>query len=784
MNVRQFLKNNFVILDGAMGTQLQKGGLPVGMLTEKINVLNPDFLIKVQKEYIDAGSDIICTNTFGATSKKLGSHEEMEKVILAGIDCARKAANGKLVALDLGPTGELIEPMGAMTFDEAYEAYKEQIDVAKDLVDLIIIETMSDLYETKAAVLAAKENCNLPIMCSMSFMENKRTFTGTSVEAFALTITPFVDAIGINCSLGPKQILPIMQELAKWTTLPLFIQANAGIPNDKMEYPVSPEEFSEVYEEFRKIGVNIFGGCCGTTPAYIKAVKEMLKGKEIIKREVSIPTACCSATVVVPVDGVKVIGERINPTGKKLMKQALIDGNYDYISAQAIEQCEAGADILDINAGLAEIDEKEVLTKLVKFVQGIVPVPLQIDCGKADAIEKALRYYNGKAIVNSVNGEDKTLDSILPIVKKYGASVVGLTIDENGLPKTVEDRVRIAQKIINRAKDYGIREQDIYIDCLTLTVSVEKDQALKTLEAISKIKSMYRVKAALGVSNISFGLPNRQVVNSSFLKTAMAYGLDLPIINPNIKENMKAIEDYFSKKDEYTKEFFYSQFFDSVENNLNYAPKEVENNKGSEEDIKYCIKRGLQTSRLCCKKMLETMDPISIIDNYLIPALNEVGDDYEKGILFLPQLIASAESAKVCFDEIKKVMPESNTSRGEIIIATVKGDIHDIGKNIVKTVLENYGYKMIDLGKNVAPELIVETALKRDIKLVGLSALMTTTVGSMEETIKLLREKKPDCKVFVGGAVLTQDYADKIGADFYTKDANQSVKVADKVFNH
>ena len=784
MDVRKFLKDSYVILDGAMGTQLQKAGMPVGMIPEKINVINPEMLIKIQKEYVEAGSDIISVNSFGLNSRKIGSFDEMKTLLEAGIDCARKAANGKLIALDMGPTGELIEPMGAMTFDEAYESYKEQVIVAKDKVDLIIIETMSDLYETKAAVLAAKENSDLPIMCSMSFMENKRTFTGTSVEAFALTISPFVDAIGINCSLGPKQILPIMEELAKWTNLPLFIQANAGIPNDKMEYPVKAQEFAQTYKQFMDLGVTIFGGCCGTTPEYIKEVSKIVEGKKVKERKVNIPSAVCSATVVKVIDKVTVIGERINPTGKKLMKQAIIENNFDYISQQAIEQVEADADILDINAGLPEIDEKETLTKIIKFVQGIVPVPLQIDCGKSDAIEKALRYYNGKAIVNSVNGDDKTLDSILPLVKKYGASVVGLTVNEKGLPSTIEERIEIAQKIIERAKYYGIREEDIFIDCLTLTVSVEKNQAINTLKAIEKIKDMYRVKTTLGVSNISFGLPNRQVVNSSFLKTAIAYGLDAPIINPNIEANMKAIKDYEAQKNDYSKEFFYTEFMDAVENNINFTPFEEVKQEGIDEDIAYCIKRGLTQSRVCCKKLLETTNPIDIIDQYLIPALNEVGDEYEKGKLFLPQLIASAESAKLCFEEIKKVMPESNTSRGEIVIATVKGDIHDIGKNIVKTVLENYGYKIYDLGKNIDPQLIVDAAKKHNVKLVGLSALMTTTVGAMEETINLLRKENVDCKVMVGGAVLTQDYADKIGADYYTKDANQSVKVADLVFNH
>ena len=772
------INSGFLVLDGAMGTQLQKHGLKGGELPERYNYLNPKFMEAIHKDYIDAGSDAITTNTFGANRKKMGSSEEVEKIIRTAIENARAVAKDKYVLLDIGPIGELIEPMGAMTFDEAYDIFKEQVLYAGDKVDGFIIETMSDLYETKAAVLAARENSNLPILCSMTFMQDGRTFTGTGVDSFGLTISPFVDAIGINCSLGPKQILPIMKELARWTDKPLFIQANAGIPDANMNYPVKEDEFKTIYQRYIDMGVTILGGCCGTAPEYIAKVKELTLENTYAKRTVTVPKAVCSANNVVEINDIRVIGERINPTGKKMMKQALIDGNFDYVASQALEQVEANADILDVNAGLPEIDERATLVKMIKTVQGVVNTPLQIDCGKPEAIESALRYVNGRVIVNSVNGEDKVLNSILPIVKKYGAMVVGLTIDEKGLPKTIEDRIRIAEKIINRAKDFGINERDIVIDNLTLTVSVEKDQAINTLTAIEKIKSLHEVSTTLGVSNISFGLPNRGIVNTSFLKCALAYGLDLPIINPNLKANMEAIAAY--RENKLSKEMYYESFWDAVENNINFTPEETKKETVT-HDIFYYIKRGLPQSKDACKELLKTNDPIAVINEYLIPALNCVGDDYEKGILFLPQLISAAESAKLCFDEIKKVMPQSTDAKGKIVIATVKGDIHDIGKNIVKTVLENYGYNVIDLGKNVPPEDILDAVKNSGAKLVGLSALMTTTVGAMEDTIKLLHDNKIDCKIMVGGAVLNEDYAKQIGADFYGKDANQSVKFAQRI---
>lgn len=787
MKFNELIKDRIMLLDGALGTQLQKRGLKTGELPERLNLTSPDTVYEVHKEYIDAGSDIIYTNTFGANRKKLKEKGEVEKIIDAAVKIAKRAAGDKLVALDLGPTGALIEPLGSMTFDEAYDIYKEQaVAGEKAGADLVVIETMSDLYELKAALLAVKENTKLDVMCSMTFDENGRTFTGCPVEAFALTAGAFADALGVNCSLGPDKLFPIMQRLAENTDLPLFIKANAGLPDSDMNYSVSAQDFAKEYERFLSLGVNILGGCCGTTPEYIKELDKLRKKYKPVKRDFVYKTAVCSSTKVVYIDGVKVIGERINPTGKKAMKQALIDKDFGYIATQTLEQVEAGAEILDVNAGLPQIDEKEMLTEVVKYIQGLTDAPLQIDCSKPDAIERALRYYNGKPIVNSVNAEESSLETVLPLVAKYGASVVGLTMDDSGIPKSVEKRLMLAEKIIERAKKYGIKEQDIYIDCLTLTVSAEPDQAMQTLQAITLLKSKYDVKTVLGVSNISFGLPARQIINSAFLTMAMYAGLDLPILNPNIPENMQAVDAFnvLTEKDKnctrYTQKYASYQPAAAAATNT-IAVKAEE--KANEDDIFYCIEKGLDKARAVTAKLLETHKPLDVIDGYLIPALNKVGDNYEKGRIFLPQLIASAESAKACFDEVKKRIPnDENSDKGKIVLATVKGDVHDIGKNIVKTVLENYGYKVIDLGKNADPQLVVEAVKQNDIRLCGLSALMTTTVENMRITVELLKKECPDCKIMVGGAVLTEDYARKIGADKYCKDANQSAKYAESIF--
>ncbi|MDE6188948.1 MAG: homocysteine S-methyltransferase family protein [Clostridia bacterium] len=780
-----FKKDKILLLDGAFGTQLQKRGLAGGAIPELLNVNDPELVYSISKEYIDSGSDIVYTNTFGANRKKLGSSEEVRRLIKAGVELARKAAGDRLVALDIGPTGALIEPLGSMTFDEAYEIFKEQVLAGKDGADLVVVETMSDLYELKAALLAVKENSDLPIMASMTFDESGRTFTGCSVEAFAITASSFADALGINCSLGPDQLYPIMQKLVDNTDLPVFIKANAGLPDSEMNYSVSPEEFAKSYEKFIDLGVSVLGGCCGTTPEYIEKLDTLRKTKKVGKRNRVYKTAVCSSTKVVYIDGVKVVGERINPTGKKAMKQALIDRDFNYIATQTLEQVEAGADILDVNAGLPQIDETEMLTQMVKYIQSLTDAPLQIDCSKPEAIERALRYYNGKPIVNSVNAEEKSLSTILPLVAKYGASVVGLTIDEDGIPKTVEGRVKLAEKIIERAKSYGIREEDVYIDCLTLTVSAEPEQAMNTLKAISTLKSKYKIKTALGVSNISFGLPARQIVNGAFLTAAMYAGLDLPILNPNIPENMQAVDAFkvLSCADKNCMNYT-AKYADYLGSQLIKKESDKQENVGGEKDIFYCIEKGLDQARELTKSLLSQFPPLQVIDDYLIPALNKVGDNYEKGKIFLPQLIASADCAKACFEEVKKSLPTgAQADKGKIALATVKGDVHDIGKNIVKTVLENYGFKVLDLGKNVPPMNVVEAVKDFNIKLCGLSALMTTTLEGMKETIELLRLHCPDCKIMVGGAVLTEEYAMQIGADKYCKDANQSAKYAMSVFN-
>ena len=782
MNFSEFLKNNIVVFDGAFGTVLQKKAQNIGTVPEILNLERPELIASIHAEYVLSGADVITANTFGANEKKVGDATLCEEIIRAAVHIAREAAHGKFVALDIGPIGQLLEPMGTLTFDNAYEIFARVVRAGKD-ADLILVETMSDLNELRAALLAAKENSDLPVLASMTFEGNGRTFMGCDPVCFALAASPLADAIGVNCSVGPDQLLPVVQKLLENTDRPVLVQANAGLPDENMHYDVSAEQFAKTYEKFLEMGVRVIGGCCGTTPEYTKKLRALAdKAKPCPTVKIPRP-AVCSASKAVFLDGAKVIGERINPTGKKAMKQALLEENYAYVRTQAIEQTEAEADILDVNAGLPEIDEKAALVRLVREVQAVCDLPLQIDCGKPDAIEAALRVYCGKAIVNSVNGEEKTLRAILPLVKKYGAAVVGLTIDENGIPKTAKARLRIAQKIVRACEKYGIPREDIFIDCLTLTVSAEQDQARETLEAMRLVKEKLGVKTVLGVSNISFGLPNRQIVNTAFLTAALFAGLDLPILNPNIPENMQAVAAFRALSGQDKGCAQYVERYGAVRIATNITSAAQTNATSSEEgDIFRLIRKGMPEAAQACAKLLENEAPLAVIDRYLIPALNAVGDDYERGVLFLPQLIAAAESAKLCFEEVKKKLPQGGAERGKIVLATVKGDIHDIGKNIVKTVLENYGYKVIDLGKNVPPEKIAETCEKENIALCGLSALMTTTVASMEETIRLLHKRCPACRIMVGGAVLNPDYAKKIGANWYCKDANVSAKVAQYVF--
>lgn len=784
MDFNQLIKSKeFVILDGAMGTMLQASGLKTGETPEMLNITNPELLIKIHKSYIDAGADIIYANTFGANRYKLAScGKSVEEIISAAIANAKKAAEGTnaIVALDLGPVGQLLEPTGTLSFEEAYDIFSEQIRAGKD-ADVIAFETMTDLYELKAALLAAKENSDKPIMCTMSFESNMRTFTGCSVESMALTLEGLgADAIGVNCSLGPKELYPVIEKLVKWTKLPVIVKANAGLPDPVTnEYSITAEEFAEYEYMLAKLGVKFLGGCCGTTPEFIRCLSEKMKDEKFSRSEVIIPSAVCTPNKIVEINQPRIIGERINPTGKKLFKAALVANDIDYILGQAIEQIDAGADILDVNVGLPDIDEKAMMCRVVKAIQGVTDTPLQLDSTIPEVLETALRVYNGKSIVNSVNGEEKSLATVLPLVKKYGAAVVGLTLDENGIPKTAQGRFDIAKRILDRALSLGIPRENVFIDCLTLTASAEQEGVMQTIKAVKRVKEELGLKTVLGVSNISFGLPNRELINSTFLTMALDNGLDLPIINPNMTAMTGAVRAFklLSGIDVNSAEYIASY-------NGQTTAKPSDSAK-ADMDIGYAVEHGLKAEGArITEELLKTTDSMSIINEHLIPALDKAGKSFETGVTFLPQLILSAGVAQACFEVIRKELAgkgEKSVSKGKIVICTVKGDIHDIGKNIVKVLLENYGYEVIDLGKDVDYQTVVDAIKEHNVKLVGLSALMTTTLVSMEETIKLIRENNLDCKIMVGGSVLTPEYADKIGADFYSKDAKESVDIAKRV---
>lgn len=785
--IRQLLKEKeFLILDGGMGTMLQQAGMQMGEIPELLGISNPEMVINVHRQYVQAGADIIYANTFGANRFKMQkTGKSVEEIISAAIANAKKACEGTdtLVALDIGPIGQLLEPTGYLSFEEAYDIFKEEILAAGE-ADLIAIETMTDLMEVKAALLAAKENSTLPVICTMTFEENGRTFTGCSVSAMALTLEGLgADAIGVNCSLGPAELKPVIEELSKWTRLPIVVKPNAGLPDPETNtYHVGPDEFAEYMKALLPYGIRILGGCCGTNPHFIQALVNMTKDQVHTELAGKIPGAVCSATKTVVVDQPRIVGERINPTGKKLFKQALLNHDIDYILNQALEQSGAGAEILDVNVGLPGIDEKEVMVSVVKALQGIVDLPLQIDSTIPEVLEAALRVYNGKPIINSVNGEEKSLDTVLPLAKKYGAALVALALDENGIPKKAEDRFLIAEKIMNRATAMGIPKEDLYIDCLTLTASAEQDGVMETLKAIRMVKERLGLKTILGVSNISFGLPNRELINSNFLTMAMTYGLDLAIINPNIAAMTGAVRAYrlLAGHDVNSMEFIAA--YNGVKNE-SAAPKPA----GTSMTLMEAVEAGLKNEGAkITEELLQTTDSMEIINGQLIPALDKTGADFEKGKIFLPQLILSAGVAQAAFEVIKRHMSGENkeaVSKGSIVIATVKGDIHDIGKNIVKVLLENYGYHVIDLGKDVEYQAVVDAVKEHGAKLVGLSALMTTTLPSMEQTIQLIRENHLDCKIMVGGAVLTPDYAKQIGADFYAKDAKESVDIAKKVID-
>ena len=794
MEFRKLLKApGPVILDGGMGTMLQAKGLALGEHPELAALEHPDWLLDIHRAYVEAGTQILCANTFGANREKLKrTGKTVEEVIPPSIALAKEAAAGRaLVALDLGPTGQLLEPTGSLDFETAVDIFAQEVRSAVSAgADLVMIETMTDLQECRAALLAVKENSDLPVLVSMTYEERGRTFLGHSPACAALTLEGMgADAIGVNCSLGPREMPALVEELTRWTTLPVSVKPNAGLPDPGgAGYDITAEQFAQAMAELAELGVKCYGGCCGTTPEYIARLCQALEGRTIQAIPRRVPAAVCSPVCAVPIDRVRVIGERINPTGKKAMKEALLRDDVDFMLSQALEQTQAGADILDVNVGLPEIDEAGMMVKVVKALQGVTDAPLQLDSTRPEVLERALRVYCGKAIVNSVNGDEETLNAILPLVKKYGAAVVGLTLDKNGIPKTVQARLDIAQTILDRALALGIRREDVYIDCLTLTVSAEQEAASQTLSALRRVKEELGLKTVLGVSNISFGLPARPLVNQNFLTMAMTCGLDLPIINPNLEAMMAAVRSYhlLMNIDKEARDFIAAYGNATVSTSITTGGAAVQAAPAGERTLAQIVVSGLKgEAPAAVRALLETTDAMTVVDDILIPALDQVGADFEAGRVFLPQLIQAAGAAQAAFEVIRERLSAQpggdGAPKGTIVLATVKGEIHDIGKNIVKVLLENYGYPVVDLGRDVEPAAVAEAVKKHAAPLVGLSALMTTTLGSMEATIRLLRREQLPCKVVVGGAVLTADYAQKIGADFYAKDAKESVDVARRV---
>lgn len=792
--IRERLGKEVLYFDGGMGTLLQEKGLKAGELPEVWNIEHMEEVIEIHRQYFEAGSDIVLTNTFGANALKFrDSSYELSDIVTAAVIHVKEAASlgvhdGREVyaALDVGPTGKLLKPMGDLDFEDAVRAFGEVMRCGEEAgADLIHIETMSDTYEMKAAVLAAKEQTNLPVFATMIFDEKGRLLTGGDVRsAVAMLEGLGVDALGINCGLGPEQMLPIFQEIVSHTSVPVIVKPNAGLPKQKdgaVYYDVDPAEFASVMEKIVEGGAAVAGGCCGTTPAHIRKMIETLGRRSVQHVEAEEETVVSSYGQAV-ILGKKplIIGERINPTGKKRLKQALKEHDIDYILKEGITQQEKGAHILDVNVGLPDINESEMMKEVMTELQSVTSLPLQIDTVDAEAMEAAMRIYNGKPMVNSVNGKQESMDAVFPLIKKYGGVAVGLTLDEEGIPSTAEGRIRIAGKIIREAEKYGIKKKDLVIDVLAMTVSSDPEGAKVTLEALKGVRERYGVCTVLGVSNISFGLPSRPVINAHFYTMAMQAGLSAGIVNPSSEEMMRSYYAYCALTDQDPNFEAYIQRFGGTDT---AAPK---GKKDSELTLQAAIEKGLkEEAKEAATELLLTLAPLEIIDSHLIPALDAVGRGFEKGTVFLPQLLMSADAAKIAFGVLKEHLAASGGSekkKQKVILATVKGDIHDIGKNIVKVLLENYSFDVRDLGKDVDPELIVQTAVDEDIRLVGLSALMTTTVTSMEETIRLLRREKPDCKVMVGGAVLNQEYADMIGADFYGKDAMQSVYYAQNVF--
>ena len=799
-----FRQSNTILLDGGMGTMLQAAGLKLGARPEELNITDPALIEGIHGQYAAAGSRIVNANTFGASAHKLaGSAYTLEQIITAGIaNCKRACAPyGALTALDVGPLGELLEPSGTLAFEDAVAEYARIVKAGEAAgADLIFFETYTDLYELKAALLAAKENTHLPILASMSFEAGGRTFTGCTVESFAATARGLgADAVGINCSLGPKEIFPMAKRLAEAVpgNFPVFVKPNAGLPRaDGSGYDITPQLFALQMKPYRELHLFAAGGCCGTTPEFIKLLNGTFAGCTPGRPAHRMPSVLCTPVDTVTVDGITVVGERINPTGKKRFQQALREGDMNYVLEQAVSQAEAGAQILDVNVGAPGVDEPVLMEQVVKALQSVTSLPLQLDSSNVEALARGLRVYNGKPIVNSTNGEPEKLAAILPLCKKYGAAIVGLAIDEKGIQPKAADRVAIARRITEAALAAGIPREDIYIDCLTLTASAQQEDVLATVQALEACKKELGVRTVLGVSNISFGLPCRTYLNTTFLTMAMYAGLDLAIMNPSSEEMMAAVYAYnvLTNRDKQSTKYI-ERFADRVPAStaLAQAAKAAPAASAAEAELTgpyaalmKAVEKGLKGDAAAhTRALLVEKQPLEVVDEALIPALDIVGAKYEKGTLFLPQLLQAASAAQSAFEEIKTAIAqkgEGSASKGRIVLATVKGDVHDIGKNIVRVILENYGFEVLDLGRDVPVETVVDTVREKDVHLVGLSALMTTTLKSMEETIAALRAAQLDCKIMVGGAVLTPEYAEKIGADWYAKDAKRSADIAKEFF--
>ena len=796
MNFREYLKNNIVYLDGGMGTLLQAEGLKPGEHPEIWNITHPDIITNIHKAYFDAGSNVVCTNTFGANCLKF-SCDELEEIIKAAIANAKAAKEcsvsnaEKFIALDIGPSGKLLKPLGDLDFEDAVGVFAKTVKLGvKYGADLIIIETMNDSYETKAALLAAKENSDLPVIVSNAYGEEGKLMTGATPAAMVALLEGMgADALGANCSLGPKQLRGVAEELLKKASVPVILKPNAGLPKSvdgKTVFDITAAEFADEVAELVKKGVRVVGGCCGTTPEYISSLYNKTSDLAPVPIENKNITLVSSYTHAVEFgESPILIGERINPTGKKRFKQALLENDIDYILSEGVNQQEKGVHILDVNVGLPDIDEVQLLKTAVLELQAVTNLPLQIDTSNIAAMEASLRRYNGKAMINSVNGKKESMETVFPLVKKYGGLVVALTLDENGIPETAEGRVKIAENILKVANEYGIPKKDIIFDTLAMTISADNNAALATLSSLKTIKKELGCHTSLGVSNVSFGLPNRDAINGTFFAIALENGLSAAIMNPYSAEILKTYYTYKALKglDQNCAEYIAAADLLGISSPATTAETKKTAEEYSSELQRAVIKGFKEKAGELTKALLSSTAPLDIVNNEIIPALNIVGSGFENKTVYLPQLLMSAEAAKSAFEVIKTFMSgkENNEAKGIIVIATVHGDIHDIGKNIVKLLLENYGFDVVDLGKDVSPQKILETVVELHAPLAGLSALMTTTVPAMEETINLLKENAPWCKIVVGGAVLTKEYADKLGADKYAKDAMEGVRYAEMI---